>query len=208
MYLPPAFREDDLPTLHAAIRAAGLATLVTTGPDGLIATPVPMLFDPEPAPYGTLVGHLARANPQCRPGAPKAEALALFQGPDFYVSPAWYPTKQETGKVVPTWNYVAVHAHGRIAFFDDPAELRALVARLTDRHEAGRATPWSVDDAPADFIAAQLKSILGFRLRISRLEGKWKLSQNRNEADRAGVVAGLTVQGDAAHAALVARPKG
>jgi transcriptional regulator len=196
MYVPPHFREDRLPVLHEAIRRGGLATLVTVGPAGPLASHIPMLLDSEPAPYGTLLGHVARANPQwSEPAVPGLLALAIFLGPDSYVSPSWYPTKQQTGKVVPTWNYVAVHASGPIQFFDEPERLRALVTRLTELHEADFPQPWRVADAPAEFIAGQLKGIVGLELRIERLDGKWKLSQNRPEQDRRGAMAGLAASG-------------
>ncbi len=203
MYIPTQFRETDIPTIHAAIRAAGLATLVTMGPDGILATPLPLLLDPEPAPYGTLLGHVARANPQWHRSATDIQALAMFAGPDAYVTPSWYATKRETGKVVPTWNYVAVHAYGPVEFFDDPARLLALVTRLTERHEGERASPWAVADAPPEFTASQLKGIVGLRLPIARLEGKWKMSQNRNAQDRAGVVEGFRAEGNETVAKLV-----
>ena len=203
MYIPTQFREDDVPPVHAAIREAGLATLVTTGPDGLIATPLPLLLDTEPAPYGTLHGHVARANPQWRRSDLSVPALAMFAGPDAYVTPSWYATKRETGKVVPTWNYVAVHAYGTLEFYSDAERLLALVTRLTARHEGARAAPWAVADAPRDFIASQLKGIVGCELRITRLEGKWKMSQNRNDSDRAGVAEGLRADGRDGIAALV-----
>ena len=195
MYIPTQFREDDVPTVHAAIRAAGLATLVTTGPDGLIATPLPLLLDAEPGPYGTLHGHVARANPQWQRSDTQVQALAMFMGPDAYITPSWYETKRETGKVVPTWNYVAVHAYGTVEFYTDPDRLLALVTRLTGQHEGARAKPWAVSDAPDDFIRSQLKGIVGCELRITRLEGKWKMSQNRVAADRDGVVSGLRADG-------------
>jgi transcriptional regulator len=191
MYLPPNFKQDQVPVLHEAIRRSGLATLVTSGADGLIASHVPMLLDPEPGPYGMLRGHVSRANPQWRGVTPGVEALAMFLGPDAYITPSWYETKRETGKVVPTWNYVAIHAYGTIEFFDDADRLLAIVTALTEKQEAKRAAPWAVSDAPADFIKAQLKGIVGFALPISRLEGKWKMSQNRPAQDRAGVIAGL-----------------
>lgn len=203
MYIPTQFRETDIPTIRAAIRAAGLATLVTTGPDGILATPLPLLLDPEPAPYGTLLGHVARANPQWHRSGGDVPALAMFAGPDAYVTPSWYATKRDTGKVVPTWNYVAVHAYGPVEFFDDPGRLLALVTRLTERHEGERASPWAVADAPPEFTASQLKGIVGLRLPIARLEGKWKMSQNRNAQDRAGVVAGYRAEGNEALAKLV-----
>lgn len=190
MYTPPAFRIDDRQSLFAAMHAAGLATLVTATAEGLMATPLPLLLDQTEGPYGTLYGHLARANPQGRLPA-TAEALAMFTGPDAYVTPSWYATKRETGRVVPTWNYVAVHAYGTLELFDDADRLLNLVRRLTERHEAGRPMPWSVADAPEDFIRAQLRGIVGLRLQISRIEGKCKASQNRPAADREGVAAGL-----------------
>jgi len=203
MYTPPAFRDDDRASIHAMIAAAGLATLVTMTPEGLVGTPLPLLLAPDEGPLGTLHGHVARANPQWRL-AVAGEALAIFAGPDAYVSPGWYATKAEHGRVVPTWNYAAVHATGPVEFYDDPVRLRAVVARLTERHEAGRASPWSVDDAPEPFVQAQLKGIVGLRLPIARLEGKRKFSQNRSAADRAGVVLGLGATGDPGDAAAAA----
>lgn len=190
MYVPPAFRMEDLPDLHAAIRAARLATLVTSTAEGLLATPLPLLLDPEDGPFGALHGHLARANPQWE-GAAQGEALAIFGGPDAYVTPSWYATKQEHGRVVPTWNYVAVHAYGTPEFYEDEARLLDVVSRLTERHESGRPEPWSVSDAPARFVQGQLRGIVGLRLPIARLVGKRKMSQNRSPEDRAGVAAGL-----------------
>lgn len=190
MYVPPAFRDDDLPGLHAAMRAAGLATLVTATAEGLQATPLPLLLAADEGPFGTLYGHLARANRQA--SLPViGEAMALFAGPDAYVSPNWYPSKAEHGRVVPTWNYAAIHAYGRAEFYDDPERLRAHVAALTDRHEAGRATPWDVGDAPEAFVRGQLRGIVGLRLPIARIDGKAKFSQNRSAEDRAGAAAGL-----------------
>ncbi|HLI13113.1 MAG TPA: FMN-binding negative transcriptional regulator [Alphaproteobacteria bacterium] len=207
MYLPPLFKEDRVPVMHDVIRQSRVATLVTFGAEGLEASHVPMLLDPEPAPYGTLHGHLSLANPQWQRAAGDVQALAIFLGPDAYVTPAWYATKRKTGKVVPTWNYVAIHTYGKLEFFDDSDRLLALVTRLTERHESGRGEPWAVDDAPPDFIRAQLKGIVGFTLPIARLEGKWKMSQNRPAEDRAGVVEGLRREGgpiEAAVAAIVA----
>ena len=205
MYVPSSFREDSVPVLHDAIRRAGLATLVTVGAAGPEASHVPMLLLPEPAPLGTLVGHVARANPQWQDAARAVDALAIFLGPDAYVTPSWYETKRETGRVVPTWNYVAVHARGSVRFFDDPERLRTLVTRLTQDREATRPEPWAVSDAPEEFIRAHLKAIVGFELTIARLEGKWKMSQNRPAQDRAGVADGLEREGAAEVAALVRR---
>ncbi len=207
MYVPPAFRDDDLAALHATMRQARLANLVTATAAGPVATPLPVILAPEEGPYGTLYGHVARANPQWQQ-ATLGEALALFMGPDAYVSPAWYAAKQEHGKVVPTWNYVAVHAYGPIEFFQDPDRLLAVVTQLTDLHEGPRADPWAVTDAPADYIRDRLREIVGLRLPIARLEGKRKMSQNRSAADRAGVAAGLAASdrpSDRAAAALIPR---
>ncbi len=206
MYVPAPFREDRIETLHAAIRAAGLATLVTMTADGLIASHIPVLLDPDPAPYGTVLGHLARPNPQARGALAGVPALLIVQGPDAYITPNWYETKRRTGAVVPTWNYVAIHATGPITFFSDADRLRTIVTRLTERHEAPRAAPWAVTDAPAPYIEGMLKGIVGFEIPIARLEGKWKLSQNRPAEDRAGVVAGLAADGQDALAALVRGP--
>lgn len=190
MYVPPAFAEDDVAVLHASMRAARLANLVTATAEGLVASPLPLLLDETEGSQGVLYGHLARANPQWR-AAPLGEAMALFMGPDAYVTPSWYATKRETGKVVPTWNYVAVHAYGPVEFFEDAGRLLEVVTRLTNLHEGPRAEPWAVADAPEPFIRSQLRGIVGLRMPITRLEGKRKLSQNRNAADRAGVAAGL-----------------
>lgn len=190
MYTPPAFIDDDRDSLHATMRAARLANLVTATAEGPQVTPLPLLLDASEGPHGTLYGHLARANAQWRLPA-IGEALAIFMGPDAYITPSWYQTKQETGKVVPTWNYVTVHAHGPVEFFDDPRRLLAAVTRLTNLHEGARPKPWEVSDAPEDYIAAQLRGIIGLRLPISRIEGKRKMSQNRPEADRQGVAQGL-----------------
>lgn len=202
MHNPPVFKEDRIPVLHDLIRARSFATLVTLGPEGLTADHIPLEIDVEPAPLGTLRGHVARANPVWQAYRKDVEVLAVFQGPDVYVTPGWYPTKQETGKVVPTWNYAVVQAHGPMRAIEDREWLRALVTRLTDRHERGRAQPWHVTDAPADFIDGMLQGIVGLEIPITRLEGKWKMSQNRNAADRAGVVQGLRAAGDGASAAV------
>jgi len=188
MYNPPHFREERPEVLHQAIREIGFATLVTEGQNGLEANHLPFLLDAE---RGVLRGHVARANPVWKDARQDREALVIFLGPHAYVTPSWYATKAATGKVVPTWNYLTVHVHGRLEFFDDAARLRALVSDLTDRHEAGRASPWAITDAPSDYIDAMLRAIVGVELAISRIEGKWKLSQNRDEADREGVRAGL-----------------
>jgi transcriptional regulator len=200
MYLPTHFEETRVEVLHDLIRACPLGALVTQTAGGLDANHVPFEIDPDPAPFGTLRGHVARANPVWREAAP--EVLVIFQGPSAYISPAWYPTKAETGKVVPTWNYAVVHAHGRLRVIDDRAWLRAFVERLTARHEAARPEPWHVTDAPADYIDSMAGAIVGMEIPVARLVGKWKVSQNRGPADREGVVAGLLREGGPAAAAM------
>jgi transcriptional regulator len=191
MYTPKAFEVTDLPLLHAAMRASDLATLVTTTTHGLVATHLPLLLDETRGEYGMLTGHISRANLQWRETDTAAEALIIFLGLDTYVTPNWYPVKQETGRVVPTWNYAAIHAYGRITFIEDPEWLRTMVTDLTTRHEASFPAPWKVSDAPDVFIDAQLKAIVGFEFQIVRLEGKQKFNQNRSAEDRAGVIKGL-----------------
>jgi transcriptional regulator len=185
MYVPDHFREDRPDVLHDAVRRIGFATLVTTG---LEANHLPILLQD-----GMLRGHVARANPVWKAG--DGEALAIFLGPHAYVSPGWYPSKAEAGKAVPTWNYLTVHARGTIRWIQDADWLRAHVGALSDTHEAGRAQPWAVTDAPADYIDSLVRAIVGFEFAIETLQGKWKLSQNRGEADRAGVRDGLTQDG-------------
>ncbi len=196
MYLPRAFVEEDLPRLHGVIQHSRLATLVTWGAQGLQASHVPLLLDPAQGANGTLYGHLAKANPQCADLASGAQALVIFLAEDAYVSPSFYPSKAEHGKVVPTWNYVAVHAYGQPEVFTDPQRLLKVVESLTERHENARPQPWKVADAPADYIDGMLKAIVGFALPIQRLEGKRKLSQNRNAEDVAGVREGLAASAD------------
>jgi transcriptional regulator len=202
MYIPPDFAEERVPVLHGLIRAHPLAALVTLTADGLVANHIPMLIGSADGSLGTLVGHVSRANPVWQAIRPDVEALAIFQGREHYITPAWYPTKQATGKVVPTWNYAVVHARGPLSVIHDRAWLRALVERLTDTHEAGRPDPWHVTDAPGDFIERQLGGIVGLELVITRLEGKWKVSQNRSAEDRAGVTRGLRAAGGPASLAM------
>jgi transcriptional regulator len=204
MYLPASFKEERVAVLHDAIRNIKLGTLVTLGSEGFEASPLPMLIDPETGPFGTLIGHLARANPQWKRAAAEPEALVTFLGPNGYVTPSWYKTKRETGKVVPTWNYITVHAYGTPRFIQDRDELLDIVTRLTTRHESARKDPWAVTDAPADYIDGMLKAIVGIALPITRLEGKWKLSQNRNPADIAGVREGTAAEPGDDAAALAA----
>lgn len=182
--------------LAGVMRRHPFATLVTLGDGGLVASHLPLLWDPEPAPYGTITGHLARANPQWRSTEPTTDALAIFAAADAYVSPSWYPSKRAHGKVVPTWNYVVVHASGPLRTIDDPEWLRALVTRLTDRHEAALPEPWKVSDAPVEHVAQLAKAIVGVEITVRRLEGKWKLGQNRPREDFAGTIAGLERRGD------------
>jgi transcriptional regulator len=194
MYRPPAFREDRPELLHAAIRAHPLATLVTHGPSGLTANLVPFTLVPGEDGHDLLRAHLARANPQLADLRAGGEALVIFQGPQAYVTPSWYPSKREHGKSVPTWNYILVQARGRPRVIDDDAWLRGQIDALTNLQEAGRADPWAVADAPADYVTAQLKGISGVEIVVERIEGKWKTSQNQPAANHAGVVAGLRAQ--------------
>lgn len=196
MYQPPhgRFAIEEPATLLAELAAVAPATLVTRGSEGFRTTILPMLWDPEAngGGRGTLFGHVARPNLQWREAEPDGVgAVAIFHGSDAYISPAWYEEKRRTGRVVPTWNYVVAVAHGRLHVHDDVDWLQAHVRRLVDRHEAGRVDPWSVDDAPHDFIAGQAKGIVGVELRVDRLEAKRKLSQNRSAADIAGAIDGL-----------------
>lgn len=202
MYNPPHFQESRVEVMHGLMRAAPLATLVALAADGLFANHLPLEIDPEPAPYGMLRGHVSRANRLWRDASPSIDALAIFEGPRAYVSPTWYASKQETGRVTPQWNYVVVHAYGQPRFIEDRAWLEAHVTRLTNQHEADRPGPWHVSDAPPDYIERLLGNIVGFEMPITRLLGKWKVSQNRSDADRAGVAAGLRAEGDAVSVAM------
>jgi transcriptional regulator len=193
MYTPKHFLETRLPVVHKAMQDNPFATLVTNATSGMIATHLPLLLVADEGPYGTLYGHVARANTQWK--VLGREALAIFAGPHAYVSPNAYPGKRIHGREVPTWNYIAVHAYGNAEAFDDPTRLRALLEGLTDRHEADtQATPWHVADAPVDYVDGMLRAIVGIRLPIERLEGKWKLSQNRNDADRSGATEELATR--------------
>jgi transcriptional regulator len=200
MYQPPHFREDDLAVQHALIKAHPLGLLVTFGSHGLEANPIPFVLEASASTLGTLKAHLSRANPQWRTFDPTQEALVVFQGPETYITPSWYAAKREHGKVVPTWNYAIVQARGRLTIRDDPDWLRRQITAMTEMQEAPRPEPWNVGDAPAPFVAAQLKGIVGIEIEITRIEGKWKVSQNRPEGDRLGVSAGLRLsQDDALH---------
>ncbi len=212
MYQPPHFREDRIEVQHGLIRSHPLGLLITAGPGGLQANPIPFLVYGDQSAQGTLRAHMARGNPQWRELAAVEECLVVFQGPQRYVTPSWYPTKQEHGKVVPTWNYVTVHAWGAPRVIEDTAWLRRQIEDLTNLNEGGLLKkgvlpkPWKVDDAPEQYLASQMKGIIGIEIPIFKIEGKWKVSQNRPEVDRAGVVAGLRVgdEQSAVMAALVA----
>lgn len=207
MYNPAHFTEKRPELLHALMRDHPLGALVTLGSTGLDANHIPFEFDPTPtaaAPHGTLTAHVARANPVWKDFSPDYEVLVIFQGAQAYITPSWYESKKEHGKVVPTYNYCVVHAHGKLRAIEDAAWLHAMVTRLTARHESTRPASWAVADAPPDFISKQLAAIVGIEIAVTRLVGKWKVSQNRGEADRAGVAAGLAATGGA-EAATMAR---
>jgi transcriptional regulator len=196
MYEPPLHRKESLEAQHALIRSQPLGLLISAGPAGLEANSIPFLLDASASKFGTLRAHMARANPQWRSLGEAEEALVVFQGPDRYISPNWYATKRETAKVVPTWNYVMVQARGKPRVIEDAEWLRAQIDELTRTHEGRRPTPWAVSDAPADFIAMQVKAIVGLEIEIAHIAGKWKASQNRPAADREGVIEGLTAEGE------------
>ncbi len=203
MYLPRHFEQSDRAALAALTREHPFATLVSTQGGALTADHLPLLYDADDGEHGTLRGHVARANPLWQACA-GADLLAIFQGVQAYVSPSWYPSKKLTHKVVPTWNYMVLHAHGPLRVIEDKTWLHGLVSRLTSRHEAGRADPWGVVDAPEDYIEQMLRAIVGIEIAVTRLEGKWKLSQNRGEADRAGTAAGLAAEPGALAQAMAA----
>src|SRR3954466_9881873 len=208
VYVPAHFAmaDDDVRDL---LTQHGAADLVTRTEQGLLASLLPFIYDPTVGEHGALLGHVARNNDQWRQEA-LGDALVIVRGPDAYVSPSWYAAKAEHGRVVPTWNYVTAHVYGRLVVHDDPAWVDDLVRRLTAKHEGGRAHPWSVDDAPPRYVAGQLRAIVGMELRISRIEAKAKLSQNRPAADIDGVIAGARDRGDGAMSRAVeeARPTG
>ncbi len=207
MYLPPAFKETRTEALYAAIRDYPLGTLVTQGASGLEANLIPFILV-EADGGAILRAHLARGNPQLDDLRAGGEALAVFHGPQAYVSPSWYPAKREHGKVVPTWNYVVVSAWGRPRVTGDADWLRAQIDALTEQQEGGRDEPWAVDDAPGEFVAAQLRGIVGVEIPVDRIEGKWKASQNHPEANRRGVVEGLVRDDPASAMAQVMRRLG
>jgi transcriptional regulator len=205
MYQPIHFVESDLPTLHALIRAHPLGLLISADADDLQANPIPFLIDASAGPHGTLRAHVARANPQWQHLQNGAKALVVFQGSDAYVTPSWYQSKKDHGKVVPTWNYACVQVRGRVKIMDDPAWLHSQLTALTAQHESSRPETWSIGDAPADFIEMQKRAIVGIEIEITDIVGKWKVSQNRSSPDRAGVAAGLSQDGNDAMAAMVAK---
>lgn len=205
MYQPAHFVESRPEVLHELIRSHPLGLLITQGPGGLEANTIPFLLDPAAvagSPCGQLLGHVARANPLWKTSSTETEVLVVFQGPQAYVSPGWYPSKAETGKAVPTWNYVMVQARGRLRAVDNPAAARSIVSRLTAVHEANQARPWSVEEAPPDYLDAMLRAIVCIEIAVDKLEGKWKVSQNQPAANRAGVVAGLHAAGGDEAAAM------
>ena len=203
MYLPRQFEESRIEVLHALMRARPLATLVTMSAAGLNANHLPLLLSENGGQFGSLLGHVARANPVWQEFDAGVEALAIFHGPQGYVSPSWYPTKKQHGQVVPTWNYAVVHAYGTLRVIQDPGWIRSQIEALTRQSEAAFAEPWAVADAPPEYIDRLAEAIVGIEMVITRLSGKWKASQNQSAVNQAGVIAGLVAQGSAELAALV-----
>jgi transcriptional regulator len=203
MYVPAHFAPDDA-TVGELLRRHGAADLITLTAQGLVATLLPFIYVPDAGEHGALHGHLARNNPQWKLPA-QGEALVIVRGPDAYITPTWYASKAGHGRVVPTWNYVTAHVYGRLVVHDDTAWTQDLVRRLIAKHEAASPRPWSVEDAPREFIAGQLRAIVGVELPISRIEAKAKLSQNRPAADVEGVISGLRARGDFVSADAVER---
>ena len=203
MYNPSHFEEKRLDVLHALVRAQPLSTLVTLSPDGLVANHIPLYLRVDGSPFGTLAGHVARSNPLWRETDLDVQVLVIFQGPQAYISPSWYATKQEHGKVVPTWNYAVVHAKGTLTIRDDPVWIRAQLNELTGQQEATSPKPWAVDDAPRDYTDKMISALVGIEIPIASLSGKWKVSQNQTAVNRASVVQGLEGVGDSAMTDLV-----
>jgi transcriptional regulator len=204
VYLPPAFAETDVETLHGLIREFPLGLLITLGGEGLSANHIPFVFDANSGVHGRLLGHVARNNTVWRDHDPNQEALVVFQAADGYVSPNWYPSKHETHEAVPTWNYAVVHAHGPLIVHDDERWLRGQAGRLTKQQEASQPVPWKMADAPPAYTAAMLAQIVGIEIPIARLTGKFKASQNRQPRDRDGAISGLRATGDPGDAAMAA----
>jgi transcriptional regulator len=209
MYLPKHFEQTDAAAMARLLGAHPLATVAWQSADGLTAEHLPLIWEQGEGEgsHGTLRGHVARANPVWRQAA-GSQVLAVFQGPQAYITPSWYPSKAETAKVVPTWNYAVVHVRGRLRVTEDAAWLRALVGRLTDTHEAAFAKRWQVDDAPTDYVQQMLRAIVGIEIEIATLQGKWKVSQNRSASDRAGVAAGLDSIASGQSSAMAALVRG
>jgi len=203
MYTPPQFEQPDIEIMHELIRNQPLATLVTLGADGIEANHIPLHLSPTPEPYGVLRGHVARANPMWRTCAGEHESLAIFHGAQAYISPSWYATKQEAGKVVPTWNYAVVHAYGYLRVIDDAVWVRCQMDALTQHNEAAFPHPWAVSDAPADFTEKLIEAVVGIELVITRLAGKWKVSQNQPPQNQNSVIKGLNAHKEQAMAELV-----
>lgn len=203
MYNPPHFETHDVAQMHALMVAHPLGTWITQVDGRLVVNHLPFLLDARRGAHGTLTGHVSRANPAWMTAA-DSESVVVFHGAQAYITPTWYATKAETGKSVPTWNYAVVHARGTARVIDDTEWLRAHVAALTQHHEAREMVPWDVGDAPADYIASQLKGIVGIEIPIDRFDGKWKMSQNRTASDRQGVVRGLEQRGDDTSVAVAA----
>jgi transcriptional regulator len=195
MYIPQHFQAPDLMTMHALMAAKPLATLVTLHSGHMDANHIPLHFEPQASPNGSLQGHIAKANPMYAQADGEIDALAIFHGPDSYVSPNWYPVKQEHGKVVPTWNYIVVHARGKLRFIDDLIWIRAQLDNLTASQEATFTPPWKPEDAPAEYIDRMMAAIVGIEIAIETLEGKWKMSQNQSAQNRQGVITGLEAAG-------------
>ncbi len=204
MYIPPQFEQPDVEVMHELIRKRPLATLVTLGANGINANHIPLHLAEMPEPFGVLRGHIARANPLWHDLASDVETLAIFHGPDAYISPSWYATKQEAGKVVPTWNYEVVHAYGSLRVIDDAVWVRAQLEALTQQNEAAFPKPWAVSDAPEDFTEKLLGAVVGIEMVITRLTGKWKVSQNQPPQNRRSVIQGLNVSGQSEAVAMAA----
>jgi transcriptional regulator len=204
MYMPQQFEESRPEVLHELMKSHPLSTFVVFAGTELIANHIPLLLDPTQGRYGTLRGHVSRSNPAWRHFSSPVDAIAIFQGSHAYITPNWYPSKQADGKVVPTWNYAVVHAYGQPKAVEDRAWLHAHVTQLTGEHESGRAAPWHVTDAPTDYIEQMIKGIVGIEMPITKVQGKWKVSQNRKVADRLGVADGLEAQATGQSAAMAA----
>ena len=204
MYIPAHFEQPDIETMHGLIRTRPLATLVTLDSDGINANHIPLHLTPAPEPFGILRGHVARSNPVWRAPEPDTEVLAIFHGPDAYISPSWYASKQESGRVVPTWNYTVVHAYGSLRIIDDASWIRTQLEALTAHNEAVFSEPWAVSDAPDEFTEKLIEAIVGIEIVITRLSGKWKVSQNQPPENRRSVIQGLNGCGQSEAVAMAA----